>query len=137
MVREIIHDTMLLMRSSEPATKADLQTARDLLDTLMANSDRCVGLAANMIGVSKRIIAVMAGMIPVIMINPVIKSHSQDEYETEEGCLSLEGVRKTKRWKTIEVEYYDMQMKKYRRSYTGYTAQIIQHETDHLRGILI
>lgn len=137
MVREIIKDTFILMKKSERAGKEDLQTARDLLDTLNANRERCVGLAANMIGVNKNIIAVQMGIVPVIMINPVIISHSKESYETEEGCLSLDGVRTTKRWNEIEVEYEDMTMKKHKSKYKGLIAQIIQHETDHCNGIII
>ena len=137
MVREIIRDTFILMKKSERAGKEDLQTARDLLDTLNANRERCVGLAANMIGVNKNIIAVQMGIVPVIMINPVIISHSKESYETEEGCLSLDGVRTTKRWNEIEVEYEDMTMKKHKSKYKGLIAQIIQHETDHCNGIII
>ena len=137
MVREIIKDTFILMKKSEKAEKEDLQTARDLLDTLNANRERCVGLAANMIGVNKNIIAVQMGIVPVIMINPVIISHSRESYETEEGCLSLDGVRMTKRWNEIEVEYEDMTLKKHKSKYKGFIAQIIQHETDHCNGIII
>lgn len=137
MVREIIKDTFILMKKSEKAEKEDLQTARDLLDTLNANRERCVGLAANMIGVNKTIIAVQMGIVPVVMINPVIVSHSKESYETEEGCLSLEGVRRTNRWNEIEVEYYDMTMKRHKNVYKGFVAQIIQHETDHCNGIII
>ncbi len=137
MVREIIKDTFILMKKSERADKSDWQTARDLLDTLNANRERCVGLAANMIGVNKTIIAVQMGIVPVVMINPVIVSHSKESYETEEGCLSLEGVRRTNRWNEIEVEYYDMTMKRHKNVYKGFVAQIIQHETDHCNGIII
>lgn len=137
MVKNIVKDTMFLMQKSQPASKADIQTARDLLDTLHANSEICVGLAANMIGVRKRIIAVQAGLIPVIMINPVITNHSQQSYETEEGCLSHTGTRKTSRWQSVEVEYYDINFKKQKNTYSDFTAQIIQHEIDHCNGILI
>ena len=137
MVREIIKDTFILMKKSERADKKDLQTARDLLDTLNANREICVGLAPNMIGENKNIIAVQMGIIPVVMINPVIVRHSSGSYETEEGCLSLEGVRKTKRWNEIEVEYDDMMMKKHKNIYKGLAAQIIQHEIDHCNGIII
>lgn len=137
MVKEIVKDTMFLMQKSEPASKADIQTAYDLLDTLRANSEICVGLAANMIGVRKRIIAVQVGMIPVIMINPIITGHSNESYETEEGCLSHIGTRKTIRYKSIDVEYYDISFKKKKQSFSDFTAQIIQHETDHCNGILI
>ena len=137
MVREIVKDVMVLMRKSETADKEDLQTARDLLDTLNANKEICVGLAANMIGVHKNIIAVQMGMVPVIMINPNIISHSKESYEIEEGCLSLDGVRKTVRWKEIEVEYSDMLLKKHKNKYRDFTAEIIQHEIDHCNGIVI
>ncbi len=128
---------MLLSQKSKPADKSDLQTATDLLDTLRANSDRCVGMAANMIGVLKRIIAVNTGMGYLIMLNPVITAKSKDSYETKEGCLSLLGERKTVRYQSISVEYQDLQMKKCRGTFSGYTAQIIQHEIDHCNGILI
>ena len=137
MVMEIVRDVMVLMRTSETAGKEDLQTARDLLDTLDANKEMCVGLAANMIGVHKNIIAVQIGIIPIIMINPKIISHSKESYETEEGCLSLDGVRKTIRWKEIEVEYSDMLLKKHKNKYKDFTAEIIQHEIDHCNGIII
>lgn len=137
MVKNIIRDTMFLMRKSQPAEKSDLQTARDLIDTLLANSDRCAGMAANMIGVNKSIIVFFAGNIPVVMLNPKIISHSSEEYETEEGCLSLEGVRKTKRYRSIEVSYEDMLMRKRKDSYSDFTAEVIQHEIDHTNGIII
>lgn len=137
MVREIIKDTMLLMQKSKPAFKTDLGIARDLLDTLKANEKICVGLAANMIGESKNIIAVQMGIVLVAMINPRIVSHSEESYETEEGCLSLTGVRKTTRWNEITVEYSDMLFKKHRNHYQGFTAQIIQHEIDHCNGVII
>ena len=137
MVREIIKDTFILMKKSEKAGKEDIRIARDLLDTLNANKEICVGLAANMIGENKNIIAVQMGIIPVVMINPVIVSHSAGSYETEEGCLSLEGVRKTRRWNEIEVEYDDMMMKKHKNLYKGLVSQIIQHEIDHCNGIII
>ena len=136
MIKEIMRDVFFLSQKSESATKADMQVAVDLLDTLNANHDRCVGMAANMIGVKKRIIVVNTGLFNMIMNNPVIVRKS-GEYETEEGCLSLEGVRKTKRYQEIEVEYFDMNWKKQRQKYTGWTAQIIQHECDHLEGIII
>lgn len=136
MVRDICRDVLFLGQKSEPATKEDLPVARDLLDTLAANSERCVGMAANMIGVNKRIIVVNVGFANVIMINPVITKKS-GLYETEEGCLSLDGVRSTKRYKDIEVEFQDMSMKKQKQKFSGWTAQIIQHECDHLEGIII
>lgn len=137
MVRPIMRDMMFLSRKSTPATKADLPVAQDLADTLRAHSHECVGMAANMIGVSKRIIVVAVGVANVVMINPVITAHSKEQYETEEGCLSLTGVRKTKRYESVTVEYCDMQMVKRRGTFTGFTAQIIQHELDHCNGIII
>lgn len=116
--------------------KEDLATANDLLETLAANRERCVGMAANMIGENKNIIAVTVGFFNIVMFNPKIVSKS-GEYETEEGCLSLDGVRKTKRYEEIEVEYLDISFKKQRKKYSGFTAQIIQHEIDHLSGIII
>ena len=136
MVREIVHDPMFLQRKSEDATQADLQTAQDLLDTLGANFDRCVGMAANMIGVAKRIIAINDNGKYLVMFNPEIISKF-GEFETEEGCLSLEGVRPTKRWKSIKVQYETADGKPRIRTFTGWTAQIIQHEIDHCDGILI
>jgi len=127
---------MFLAAKSEPATQADKQTAMDLLDTLTAHADGCVGMAANMIGVRKRIIAVSIGMMNVAMFNPAIVQKS-GEYEAEEGCLSLVGVRKAKRYERIVVEYQDMNMRKKKQTFTGWTAQIIQHEIDHCDGILI
>lgn len=137
MVRPIMRDMMFLSRKSTPATKADLPVAQDLADTLRAHSHECVGMAANMIGVSKRIIVVAVGVANVVMINPVITAHSKEKYETEEGCLSLTGVRKTKRYESVTVEYCDMQMIKRKGTFTGFTAQIIQHELDHCNGIII
>ena len=137
MVKPINKDVMILMRKAGPADKTDLQTADDLLDTLKANSERCVGMAANMIGMPKAIIAVLVGMIPVVMLNPKIVSHSAESYETEEGCLSLTGVRKVKRYHTITVEYQDKNFKKHSGTYSGFTAEIIQHEIDHLYGKII
>lgn len=136
MVREICRDVIFLGKKSEPATKDDLSVARDLLDTLAANREHCVGMAANMIGVSKNIIVVNVGFMDMIMINPRITAKKK-AYETEEGCLSLLGVRKTTRYEEIEVEYEDMNFKKQKMKYSGWTAQIIQHECDHLEGIII
>ena len=136
MVKDIMRDPLFLSQPSEPATKADRQVALDLLDTLSANSERCVGMAANMIGVHKRIIAVSMGYAQMAMINPVITKKNKP-YETEEGCLSLDGVRKTKRYEEIEVEYLDLAFKRCKKQFSGYTAQIIQHEVDHCDGILI
>lgn len=136
MVKQIVKDVFFLGQKSEPATKADIQIGQDLLDTLRANHDRCVGMAANMIGVRKNIIIVNMGFIDVVMFNPVIVKQDTP-YETEEGCLSLEGVRKTMRYENIEVEYLDMNWKKQRQKLTGWTAQIVQHEVDHLSGRII
>lgn len=136
MERSIMRDVIFLSQRSEPATKADWQVVTDLLDTLKANQSGCAGLAANMIGVKKRIIAVSMGFMNVAMINPVIMKKS-GEYKTEEGCLSLSGVRPTTRYQEIEVEFLDASWKKQRHRYTGWIAQIIQHECDHLDGIII
>ncbi|MGN0294416.1 MAG: peptide deformylase [Lachnospiraceae bacterium] len=136
MVREIVRDLFFLGQKSEPATKTDLPVGRDLQDTLRANRDRCVGMAANMIGVRKNIIIVSMGMADVVMFNPVIRK-KDTPYETEEGCLSLDGVRKTTRYENIEVEYYDFSWKKQRKKLSGWTAQICQHEIDHLSGRII
>ena len=136
MVREVVHDVLFLGQKSESATQEDKQIAIDLLDTLKAHEEGCVGMAANMIGVKKRIIAVNMGFLNVAMLNPKIVKKS-GKYETEEGCLSLEGVRKCTRYQEIEVEYEDMNFKKQRQKYSGWTAQIIQHECDHLEGIII
>ena len=127
MVKQIVRDIFFLGQPSEPATQADLSVGRDLLDTLQANREACVGMAANMIGVKKNIIIVNMGLIDVVMFNPVIISR-RGRYETEEGCLSLEGVRKTTRYQEIEVEYYDSSWKKQRQKLSGWTAQIAQHE---------
>ena len=141
MVREIIHDTILLARKSVPATEQDLPIAQDLLDTLIAHKDGCVGMAANMIGQFKRIIAFLddSGRVPTytVMLNPQIIARS-GIYETEEGCLSLLGSpRKCKRYKTIKVRFQTLEMKTHTKNFTGWTAQIIQHEVDHCNGILI
>lgn len=136
MVRDIMRNPMFLALKAETATKDDIQVAQDLLDTLAANKERCVGMAANMIGVRKSIIAVTIGFLNVAMINPVIVSKS-GPFKTEEGCLSLDGVRPCTRYKDIEVEYLDMNFTPQKKKYSGWTAQIIQHECDHLKGILI
>lgn len=136
MVKQIIKD-VFIFKKAELATKEDLQTAIDLQDTLRANADICVGMAANMIGINKRIIAFSVGPMIITMINPVITKKSKDTYETEEGCLSLPGTRKATRYSEIEVEYLDMNFKKCKQKYTGFPAQIIQHEIDHCDGIII
>ena len=136
MIRPIVKDVFFLGQKSGPATMQDLSVGQDLMDTLRANQDHCVGTAANMIGVKKRVIIVNMGILNVVMYNPVIV-RKDSPYETEEGCLSLTGVRKTTRYQNIEVEYYDSSWKKRRQNYSGWTAQIIQHECDHLEGIII
>lgn len=136
MVKQIIKD-VFIFKKAELATKEDLQVAIDMQDTLRANADICVGMAANMIGINKRIIAFSVGPMIITMINPVITKKSIDTYETEEGCLSLPGTRKTTRHNEIEVEYLDMNFKKCKQKYTAFPAQIIQHEIDHCDGIVI
>ena len=136
MIRPIMRDVFFLNQKSEQATEADKHVIQDLLDTLKANEDGCVGMAAHMIGVKKRIIVVSMGFANIPMINPVIVKKS-GPYETEEGCLSLLGVRKTTRYKDIEVEFLDAGFKKQRQKYSGWIAQIIQHEVDHCDGIVI
>ena len=136
MVREICKDEAFLAQKSECATADDLGVAQDLLDTLFAHKDGCVGMAANMIGVKKCIIAVNMGFMNVAMFNPKIVKRS-GKYETEEGCLSLTGVRKCTRYQEIEVQYQDVNFKQQQQTYSGWIAQIIQHEIDHCRGILI
>ena len=136
MIRDIVRDIIFLGRKSQAATRDDLPVSQDLLDTLAAHRQECVGMAANMIGVLKNIIVVHTEQGDTIFINPVIEKKS-DPYVTEEGCLSLLGTRQTTRYRKIVVSYEDINMKKRRRTYTGWTAQIIQHECDHLEGILI
>ena len=136
MVKKIVRDPMFLQQKSEPATEADKQVIQDLLDTLRANQEHCVGMAANMIGVNKRIIVVAMGPFQFAMVNPVITKKS-GEYKTEESCLSLEGVRPCTRYKEIEVDYLDQDFKPQHGKYKDFTAQIIQHEIDHFDGILI
>ena len=136
MVKKIMRDPLFLAQKSVDATEDDKQVVTDLLDTLRANLDHCVGMAANMIGVKKNIIVVAAGPFQFAMINPVITGKS-GAFQTEEGCLSLTGVRKCTRYQEIEVEYQDMNFKKQRQKYTGWMAQIIQHEVDHCHGIVI
>lgn len=136
MIRPIVRDIFFLGQKSEEATRQDTSVGQDLMDTLKANQDRCVGMAANMIGVRKKIIIVNMGIMNMVMYNPVIVSKS-GAFETEEGCLSLDGIRKTTRYQNIEVEFLDGSWKKHRQKYQGWTAQIIQHEIDHLNGIII
>ena len=136
MVKEINKDIILLSQKSQPTTDSDRGIADDLLDTLKANSEHCVGMAANMIGINKAIIAVSAGPFHFAMVNPVITKKS-GEYETEESCLSIDGVRPCTRYEEIEVDYLDQNFKKQHGKYTGWTAQIIQHEVDHCNGVVI
>ncbi len=136
MVRPIMRDPIFLSRKSLPATKDDLSVGQDLRDTLQAHSDGCVGMAANMIGVNKRIIIFVDGAAVTVMYNPTI-IRSSGVYETEEGCLSLDGKRKTKRYRSIKVQYQNEDFQTRLKTYEGYTAQIIQHEIDHCDGILI
>ena len=136
MVREITKDIFFLGQKSEPATEADIQTGRDLQDTLKAHRAECVGMAANMIGIKKNVIIVNMGIVDLVMFNPVLLKKS-GPYEAEEGCLSLEGTRKTKRWQKIKVQYETADGKPRIQTFSGWTAQIIQHEIDHCDGILI
>lgn len=136
MIRPICKDTLFLSQKSVQATKADMMVVYDLIDTLRANADRCVGMAANMIGVNKRIIVISVGSILIPMINPVITTHT-GSYEAEEGCLSLVGVRKAIRYQSIVVEFLNQNFQKQMQKFDGFSAQIIQHEIDHCDGILI
>ena len=136
MIKPIVRDAFFLNQRSEEATKVDLPVVQDLEDTLKANRERCVGMAANMIGYRKRMIIVATGFADIVMINPVITGKS-GAYETEEGCLSLPGVRKTTRYDKITVRYLDRKFAEHTQTFSGYIAQIIQHECDHLEGILI
>lgn len=136
MIKEIVHDTFFLSQRSVPATAEDINTAEDLLDTLKANAERCVGMAANMIGVNKRIIVFDNAGEYMIMFNPEIVK-SSGVYETEEGCLSLTGTRKTKRYKSIKVQYQNEKLQPRFKTFTGFAAQIIQHEIDHCNGVVI
>jgi len=136
MIKPIVRDIFFLGQKSEPATEKDKQVIQDLKDTLAAHRSGCVGMAANMIGYRKQIIIVSLGIVDLIMINPVMISKA-GEYETEEGCLSLDGVRKTKRYKEIEVRYLDEQFREQVQKFSGFTAQIVLHEMDHLDGRII
>lgn len=136
MIKPIVKDILFLGQKSEEASKNDTVVIDDLIDTLRANLEHCVGLAGNMIGVKKRILVFTVGNLIVPMINPVILK-KEKLYETEESCLSLIGFRKTKRYEMIEVEYLDRNFKKQKQAFTGFTAQIIQHEMDHFEGIII
>ena len=136
MIKPIVKDIFFLGQKSEPATPEDVQVITDLMDTLAAHREGCVGMAANMIGAKKRIIIVNIGLIDMIMVNPVIVS-KDGPYQTEEGCLSLTGVRPTTRYENIEVTYQDQHFNTYTRKFSGWTARIIQHEIDHCDGIII
>ena len=136
MIKEIIHDPIFLAQESEIATDKDISIADDMLDTLNANAEKCVGMASNMIGVQKRIIMFDDNGKYTEMFNPEIIKQSEP-YQTKEGCLSLEGIRKTKRYKTIKVKWQNRQFQTRIKTFTGWTAQIIQHEIDHCEGILI
>ena len=136
MIREICRDTKFLKRKSVPATPEDTAVIQDLRDTLRANRERCVGMAANMIGVNKRIIIFSTGMLDVVMVNPKITARS-GEFRTKESCLSLKGERSCKRYEKITVEYLDSSFQPKTGTFSGFTAQIIQHECDHLEGIII
>ncbi len=136
MIREIMRDETFLAQKAEPATWSDLHVAQDLLDTLEVNKERCVGMAANMIGVNKRIIVFDNEGTYMVMFNPEIIKRS-DLYQTDEGCLSLEGTRPAKRWQSIKVRYQNEKFQERFKTFTGWTAQIVQHEVDHCEGIII
>ncbi len=136
MVREIMKDEAFLSQTAEPATPKDLAIAQDLLDTLAAHKDGCVGMAANMIGVNKRIIVFDNDSSYMVMFNPEIVKKS-GPYKTEEGCLSLSGIRSAQRWNSIKVRYQNEKFQIRLKTFTGWTAQIIQHEIDHCNGVLI
>lgn len=137
MIRPIIKDKFLLSRKSAPADRSDLPVAQDMVETIAAHSQECVGMAANMIGVLKRIIVFEENAKYVVMLNPEVKWKSPETYVIKEGCLCHEGAQDVTRHEAIEVEFLDLRMKKCRRKYDGITAEIIQHELDHLEGILI
>ena len=136
MIRQVVKDVMILSRKSVPAEKQDIPIGKDLLDTLFANAAACVGMAANMIGINKRIIVVNTGVMNIAMFNPIIESRS-GRYETQEGCLSLSGLRPTVRYQSISVSYMDINWKKQKLKLTDWPAQIVQHEIDHCDGIVI
>ena len=136
MIRDICKDELFLARKAAPASPEDLPIAQDLLETLIAHKDGCVGMAANMIGVRKRIIAVMAGKTVLVMLNPVITGR-QIPFAAQEGCLSLDGERPCLRYQQILMEYQDEQLQRHVQRFSGFTAQVIQHEVDHLEGIII
>lgn len=137
MVKEIVRDTFFLAQKSEPAGKKDVQVIQDLLDTIKANADRCVGMAANMIGIRKTILVALICNRYLIMVNPKIVNKSSQIYEVEESCLSLNGQRKVKRYKSVTVEFLDRNFNKKKQVFKDFEAQIIQHEIDHFSGIII
>lgn len=137
MIRDIVRDTFFLSQPSVAAGRKDVPIAEDLIDTLKANADRCVGLAANMIGERKCIIAIRVGHAYLAMLNPVVVRHPKEQYETSEGCLSLDGERPVKRYTWLEIEYRDLKFKKKRQTFHDFPAEIVQHELDHCAGILI
>ena len=137
MTHPILHDPVFLSIPSRPATKSDLPLARDLAETLRAHADHCVGLAANMIGESVCVLAVLDGALPLVMMNPEIVKHAAKSYRTEEGCLSLAGVRTVERYASITVRYRDEHFRKQRATFSGLVAEAIQHEMDHFAGRLI
>ena len=137
MIKNIIHDEDFLKQPSAPATKEDIPTARDLIDTLTFHKEHCVGMAANMIGVLKNIIVINTGTETIAMLNPEIVKTSAKRYKTEEGCLSLNGERETERFESVEVKYRDLDWNKQKQKFSGFPAQIVQHEIDHCNGILI
>ncbi|RSI68759.1 Peptide deformylase 1 [Streptococcus oralis] len=136
MEKKIVRDVLFLSQVSKAASQEDLYLAKDLQDTLLANRETCVGLAANMIGVQKRVIIFNLGLVPMVMFNPILLSY-KGPYETEEGCLSLTGVRPTTRYETITVSYRDSKWQELTITLTGFPAQICQHELDHLEGRII
>lgn len=136
MIKPINKDTMILSRPCQPATKADLGLASDLRDTLQANADRCVGMGANMIGVTKQVIIAQLGPLPIIMFNPIIVK-KQGPYQTKEGCLSLSGQRPVTRYQKIQVRFRNEDWQKQELTLEGFAAEIVQHEVDHCHGILI
>lgn len=137
MIKEIVKDPLLLSRKADNAGVEDKDVVIDLVDTIKAHEDHCVGMAANMIGIAKRIIVILDKDTYVVMINPEVIKVSGRQYDVEEGCLSHQGVKKTTRYETIKIAYQNADFKKRIKTYHGFTAQIIQHELDHLEGILI
>lgn len=139
MIREIMRDESFLAKKAVPATQEDMPEALDLKETLQAHAHHCVGMAANMIGVNKAIIAIKTERMPrvLLMFNPKIVKKSAKSYKTQEGCLSLEGQRDTVRYESIEVSYRDMEWRKQKDKFSGWVAQVIQHEIDHINGIII